>query len=50
MLGKIRIVKELTHEAALMRIHPDYADPDAFINGIREMLYSEKFNKLKNLH
>ncbi len=47
---QIRILEGLSREAALMRAHPDYAAPDAFIAGIRQMLDSGKFHKLRNLH
>jgi RNA polymerase sigma factor (sigma-70 family) len=47
---RIRLMDGLSREAALMRDHPDYAAPETFIEGIREMLDTEKFNKLRNLH
>jgi hypothetical protein len=31
----------LSREAALMRDHPDYSAPEAFVEGIREMLDSD---------
>jgi RNA polymerase sigma factor (sigma-70 family) len=49
-LKRIRLMDGLSREAALMRDHPDYAAPEAFIEGIRKMLDSGKFNKLMNLH
>jgi RNA polymerase sigma factor (sigma-70 family) len=47
---RLRLMDGLSREAALMRDHPDYAAPEAFIEGIRAMLDSGKFNKLRNLH
>ena len=47
---RIRLMEGLSRQAALMRYHPDYMAPEAFIQGIREMLDSGKFNKLRNLH
>ncbi len=48
--ARLRVMDGLSREAALMRAHPDYAAPDAFIEGIKQMLDSGKFRKLRNLH
>ncbi len=48
--ARLRLMDGLSREAALMRDHPDYAAPEAFIEGIREMLDAGKFSKLRNLH
>jgi RNA polymerase sigma factor (sigma-70 family) len=50
VVERIHLMDGLSREAALMRDHPDYASPEAFIEGIRKMLDSGKFYKLKNLH
>jgi RNA polymerase sigma factor (sigma-70 family) len=49
-LKRLHLMDGLSREAALMRDHPDYSAPEAFVEGIREMLDSGKFNKLRNLH
>ncbi len=49
-IERIRLMDGLSREAALMRDHPDYAAPEVFIEAIRKMLDSGKFNKLRNLH
>jgi RNA polymerase sigma factor (sigma-70 family) len=47
---RLRLMDGLSREAALMRDHPNYAAPEAFIEGIRAMLDSGKFKKLRKLH
>ncbi len=49
-ITQVRVMDGLSREAALMRAHPDYAAPGAFVEGIRQMLDSGKFHKLKNFH
>lgn len=46
---QIRVMDSLTREANLMRYSTDYNSSDTFVNGIREMLDSGKFNKLRSV-
>ena len=46
--ARLRDMEGLSREAALMRVHPDYAAPGSFVEGIRQMLASGKFQNLKN--
>jgi len=48
--ARLREMEELSREAALMRAHPDYAAPGAFVEGIRQMLDSGKFRKWRNFN
>ena len=48
--ARLREMEGLSREAALMRAHPDYAAPGAFVEGIRQMLDSGKFCKWRNLN
>ena len=47
---RLRELEDLARETALMRIHPDYAAPGAFIERIKEMIGSGRFQKLKNIN
>jgi RNA polymerase sigma factor (sigma-70 family) len=47
---RLHVMDGLSREAALIRDHPDYAAPEAFIEGIRKMIDSGQFNKLRNFH
>ena len=40
---QLRQIEKLSRQAALMRIHPEYAAPGAFVGRIREMLNSGSF-------
>ncbi len=47
---QLRVLEGLSREAALMRTHPDFAAPEAFVLGIRRMLDSGALSKLSILH
>lgn len=48
--AQLREMEGLSREAVLMRAHPDYAAPGAFVKGIRNMLDSGRFHKLRNVN
>ncbi len=49
-IARLHELEGMSREAALMKAHPDYAAPGAFVEGIRRMLDSGKLCKFMNVN
>jgi RNA polymerase sigma factor (sigma-70 family) len=47
ILNRLQEMDELRRVAALFRSHPDYAAPEAFVEGVKELVDSDKFKLLR---